>query len=124
MLKKLLFAIAPLALMVATVSADDNELSFDLTSISDASIEIEDVGLDNLDVDQLGAQAEGEGNEAAIEACFRRFGYRYGGCGYTRWYRPCYSYGYNYCSYPSFYCYRPIYRYAVAPIYNHYWGCY
>ena len=121
--KKLLFAIAPLCLMVATVNADDNDLKFDLASISDASIEVEDVGLDGLDVDQLGAQADGENGDDAIEACFRRFGYRHG-C-YSRWYRPCYSYNYGcYSSYPSFYCYRPIYRYAVAPIYNYYWGCY
>ena len=124
MLKNMLFAIAPLALMVSTLRADDSDISIDLSSISDAQIEIEEVNLDNLDVDQLAAEADGEGSEDAIEACFRRFGYRYGG--YRNWncYRPYYSY--SYC-YPTFYCARPLYHYAysyaVRPIYHYYWGC-
>lgn len=123
MIKKVLFAVAPLCLLAvgSFASANDNLLdevaSLNADSINTAEIAIEDAGLD-LDVDALTADAEN--GEDAIEACFRRF-YRsyYGGCygyGYGyRCYRPCYSY---------YYCYRPVYSYCYTPCYSYYWGCY
>ena len=70
-------------------------------------------------------QFHGEESEDAIEACFRRFGYRYGGWGYGyRCYRPYYSY--RVC-HPTYYCYRPVYHYSCYPVvtyYRSYWGCY
>ena len=120
MLKKVIFAMAPMVLMVSTLSAD--EFNLDLASINDAKIEIEDVNLDNLDVEQLASEA-GEDSEDAIEACFRRFGYGYR-CGYGfNYYRGCY----NYCYPTYYYCYRPVYHYytyRVVPVLRHYWGCY
>ena len=133
MLKNLVFAITPLFLFVGAAKADQdllNELAgLDVASINDASAEIEEFDLDGLDVDQL---AENAGDESdAIEACFRRFGYRHrGGWGYGfhRSYR-------SFCGYRSF-CYpvcRPLYtcRPIVYSTYNHcypivtrYWGCY
>jgi hypothetical protein len=127
MMKRMILALVPLALLATTVRADDDLFNMNAASISDASIEIEEASLDDLDVDQLAADADGEGSEDAIEACFRRFGYGYGrgfgygyGYGYGHCYRPVYRY-----HYPSYYCYRPVYR-CVYPVtvYRHYWGCY
>jgi hypothetical protein len=126
MLRKLLFAIVPMVLAVSTVSADET-IDLNLSNINDAAIEIEDVSLDGLDVDALADKADGEGSDEAIEACFRRFGYRhrgyrYGGYGYSS-YRPYYSY--RQC-YPTYYCYRPVhyYSYPVVSYHRNYWGCY
>lgn len=125
MLKKIVLAMMPLALLATTAKADD--LSVDAASITDANVEIVTNDLD-IDVDALSADA-GEDTETAIEACFRRFGYRYRGWGGYRhnFYRGGYNGCYNYCrplySYRSF-CYQPVYRCVVAPIYNCYWGCY
>lgn len=121
MIKKFLFAVAPLCLLAvgSFASANDNLLdevaSLNAGSIDTAEIAIEDIGLD-LDVDALSADVED--GEDAIEACFRRFyGHYYGGCyGYNyHCYRPCYSH---------YYCYRPVYTYCYTPVYYHYWGCY
>jgi len=123
MLRKILFAMVPMALVVSFVSADDTLLNLNLADINDAAIEIDTASLDGLDVDGLAAEA-GEDTEDAVEACFRRFGYRHRGYGYGYGYgygcyRPYYSY--RPC-YPTYYCHRPIYRYPVS--YVSYWGCY
>ncbi len=129
MFKKVIFAMCPLALLVSTVSADDN-LSLDISSITDASVEIQEASLD-IDVDQLAADAGETSEDQAIEACFRGYGYRgygyrsygyrgygYGGYGYNC-YRPSYR---TYYTYRTVHCYRPVYR--CAPVYYHnYWGC-
>lgn len=122
MLRKMLFAIVPMVLAISSVHADET-LDLNLSDISDAAIEIEEPSLDNLDVDALADKASGE-SEDAIEACFRRFGYRHYGYGYGyRCYRPYYSY--RVC-YPTYYCYRPVYHYSypVVRYHNVYWGCY
>ena len=125
MLKKVIFAIAPMLMVVSSAMAEDNLLSgLDVSSINDAQIEIEDVSLD-IDMDALADEA-GDADEA-IEACFRRFGYYggYRGYGYGHFgcYRPYYTY--RAYTYPSYFCYRPVYTYVTyAPIYRHYWGCY
>ena len=122
MMKRIILALVPMALLATTVRADDTLFDVSAATITDASIEIEEGGLGDLDMDQLAADADGGESEDAIEACFRRFGYgyRYGGWGYRHCYRPVYRY-----YYPSYYCYRPVYR-CVYPvtIYRHYWGCY
>lgn len=122
MIKKVLFAVAPLCLLAvgSFASANDDLLdevaSLNADSINTAEIAIEDFNLD-LDVDALSADVED--GEDAIEACYRRF-YRsyYGGC-YNNYrcnyYRPCYR---------SYYCYRPVYTYCYTPCYYSYWGCY
>ena len=120
MLKKILFAIAPLCLLASGAFASDNLLdevaSLNADSINTAEIAIEDINLD-LDVDALAADTDN--GEDAIEACFRRFYgcYNYGCYNYGcyNYYRPCYSY---------YYCYRPVYTYCYTPCYYHYWGCY
>ena len=135
MLKTILFAVTPLLLFVGTVQAGDvldDIAGIDLASISDASADIEDFDLDGLDMDQL---AENAGEETdAIEACFRRIGYRrHSGYGYGfrscyRTYNHCYSHYNNYCHtsyYSPYYCSRPVtyaYRYC-APVFTSYWGC-
>ena len=122
MLRKILFAMVPMALVVSFVSADDTLPEFNLAEISDAAIEIDTASLDGLDVDGLAAEA-GEDTEEAVEACFRRFGYRHRGYGYGYGhgcYRPYYSY--RHC-YPTYYCHRPVYTYPVVS-YVSYWGCY
>ena len=134
MLKTILFAVTPLLLFVGTAQANDvldDIAGIDLASISDAVAEIEEFDLDGLDMDQL---AENAGEETdAIEACFRRFGYRSYGHSYGyrscyRTYNHCYSHYNNYCQtsyYSPYYCSRPVtyaYRHC-APIITSYWGC-
>ena len=123
MIKKALFAIVPAFLLVATVNADDNLLddfaNLDASQIEAAEMEVESFDLD-VDMDELAANA-GEETDA-IEACFRRFGYRSYGYGYRSYYHNCYRPVY----YSSYHCYRPVYRvsyHCVTPIYRHYWGC-
>ena len=129
MLKKVLFALVPMVMLVGTVKADDSLFNISLAEVTDADNMIEEVSLDGLDVDQLASEA-GESDEA-IEACFRRFGYRrHAGYGYGyNHYR--YNYGhYNYCyrpAYRSYYCYKPVVytTYCYRPVhYVQYWGCY
>ena len=120
-IKKALFAIVPVC-MIATVGVADDDLFNELStvsvdSISDADIAIEE-SIADVDVDALleGTTAD---SDDAVEACFRRFGYRsyrYCGYGYGCGYRTFYNY-YT----PSYYCYRPVYSYC--PSYS-YWGCY
>jgi hypothetical protein len=124
MLRKILFAMVPMALVLSVVSADDTLPDLNLAEISDAAIEIDTASLDGLDVDGLVTDAGSEDSEDAIEACFRRFGYRRCGYGYGYGYgcyRPYYSY--RYC-YPTYYCYRPVHYYAYPIAYGGYWGCY
>lgn len=126
MFKKIALALMPLALLATTSRADD--LSIDATTITDADVEIVTNDLD-IDVDALSADA-GEDTETAIEACFRRFGYRggwrgfrgYRGWGGYRHWGGCHNYCRPLYSYRSF-CYTPIYH-VCRPIYNCYWGCY
>ncbi len=127
MLRKILFAIVPMVLAISTVNADE-AFDLNLSSITDAAVEIEEPGLNDVDVDALADKADGKGADEAIEASFRRFGYRHRGYGYGygygyRSYRPFYSYRY---SYPTHYSYRPVhyYSYPVVTYYSSYWGCY
>ena len=123
MLKKLIFALMPLAMISVAANADD-DLSIDISSIKDADSTIVDTDFD-IDVDQLTADAGEESDDDAIEACFRRIRYNcrsWGGhCNYR-------NYGcYNYCrplySYRTIsYC-HPVYRCVAAPVYQYYWGC-
>lgn len=120
MLKKMLLAMIPMVLLAANVFAEDDVLNdvanLQASAITDAEISIDDP-LANLDVDGLAANAGTEKTDA-IEACFRRFGYHYGGFhGYNWCYSPCYTYHY-YCYQPYYVCYRPVYTY-----YTSYWGC-
>jgi hypothetical protein len=130
-MKTILMAMVPLCLAASSAMAQDDllsELASGATdSISSASIEIETGGPDSLDIAGLTQDAGTDakpGSEAdeAIEACFRRFGYRGWGHGYG-----CYNYGYNSCwynpCYYSYYCYRPVY-YSCHPVCYSYWGCY
>ncbi len=127
MLKKFLLAIVPMALMAATVFAEEDVLkdvaNLKVSSITDAQISVEDPTA-NLDIDSLAANAGTDKKTDAIEACFRRFGYG----GYSNY--GCYNYGYsNFCYQPaytySYYCYQPYYV-AYRPVYTYYtnyWGC-
>ena len=138
MFKKLMMAVVPMLLAACSVQADDlvNDdgagISIDVASISDASVEIVEAGLD-VDVDQLAANAGKAEKTDAVEACFRRCGYQSCGWGgnYGCWnscYNNCYS-NYScyqpYYSYTSYCCVRPVYYTTTVcqPLYQH-WGCY
>ena len=138
MFKKLMMAVVPMLMAACSVQADDvtsdtgASIEIDVASISDASVEIVEAGLD-VDVDQLAANAGKAEKTDAVEACFRRCGYQSCGWGgnYGCWnscYNNCYS---NYSCYQPYYshtsycCVRPVY-YATTvcqPLYQH-WGCY
>jgi hypothetical protein len=138
MFKKLMMAVVPMLLAACSVQADDvvtdtgAGISIDVASISDASVEIVEAGLD-VDVDQLASEAGKSEKTDAVEACFRRCGYHscgWGG-GYGGW-NSCYSSCYNnyscyqpYYSYTSYCCVRPVYYTTCVcqPLYQ-YWGCY
>ena len=117
-----------MAMVVANVNADDNDLNIDVASIADADVNVLDTALD-VDVDQLTEDAGTESGTDAVEACFRRMGYSCGGWGYrNHCWNSCYR-GWNCCqpyyNYTSYYCYRPLYTcsYVATPVYNYYWGC-
>ena len=119
MLKKLILAAVPMMFVAVVAVAEDDFLAdLDVASIQDADISIEEAGFD-VDFDKLAEDASGE--DEAIEACFRRFGY----CSYGySYYRPCYNYCYSYCYRPVYYsCYRPVYYHTYYPVYRNYWGC-
>lgn len=126
MLKRILFAVAPLMLMAGTVFADDDLLStiakMDGDTTAAAHMEETDQ-LGQADVDALLGDGE-ESDEEAIAACFRRVGYRWGYRGFYRsysCYRPYYrSYSYN--CYPTYY-HAPVSYSCYTPIYRSYWGC-
>lgn len=134
MLKRILFAMLPMAMAATFVQADDNVFNIDVASITDADVNIVEMDLD-IDVDQLAADAGSENSEDAVEACFRRVGYRCGGWGrgygYGGWnsfYRPCYNSWscYRPChSFRNYYCVQPHYHscYVASPCYTPYWGC-
>lgn len=127
MFRKILFAMVPMALAVSFVHADDTLPEFNLAEITDAAVEIDTASLDNLDVDALASDAGGEDSEDAVEACFRRFGYRHYGCGYGYGYGySCYRPYYSYRCYPTYYSYRPVHYYSYPTVvsYGGYWGCY
>ncbi|MCC9602820.1 hypothetical protein LOC67_19895 [Stieleria sp. JC731] len=134
MLKRILLTVAPIVMIMGTVSADDDLLKslavLDGDSIASVSSEMptsledeDDFG--QADVDAL--MGDDEKDEDAIAACFRRVGYGYGyshsyrSYGYS-YYRPHYNYNYH--------CYRPVtynYCYPVTyhvPCYTSYWACY
>ena len=118
MLKKMILTVLPMTLLAVSAKADDG-LSIDASTIQDADVNIVETEPD-IDVDALSDQVESADNqEDALEACFRRFGYRRCGWGFNHCYRyhsycrPLYSY--RYCA--------PVYR-CVTPIYRYYWGCY
>ena len=133
MLKRILFAMLPMTLLVVGVRAEDSDLTIDVASITDAAAEITEASVD-VDVDKLASETEiGKSKvTGAIEACFRSCGY-YGGysnwnCGYSNWgcsYTSYTSYCYQPC-YSTFYYARPVYHctYAIAPVCQYYWGCY
>lgn len=123
MFKKVILALVPVAMLASNAVANDdllNELANTKGSnIADASIEVDEIEFD-VDVDAL---AEKAGEEDAVEACFRRFGYRSWGYGYGyHCFRPVYN---CYTYYRPLLC-RPIYRTYTycAPVITHYWGCY
>jgi hypothetical protein len=121
MLKRILLAVVPLALLSTTVFAEEDLLNevanLKVAAITDAQVSIEDPTA-NLDVDSLSDQAGSGKSDEAIEACFRRFGYGgyYGG--YSSY---CYSPYYSY----TYYCYQPYYQICYRPVYYYtsYWGC-
>ena len=124
MFKNVSLVLCSLVVLASAAVADDDLLTELANSkgadIVDSAIEIEDLNDLDLDVDQLAADATGgeDGEVDAIEACFRRFGYRSWGYSCYRSYYNCYRpyYGcYNYYS-------RPIYNYCRP--YVNYWGCY
>lgn len=134
MLKRFLFAVAPMLLFAGSVMANDSLLStvakMDLNkadTVAPESAELDDLG--QADVDALLGDGEEAAGEDAIAACFRRIGWGYrGGCGYRSygrysyrsWYRPCYR---TYYSYPAVSCYRPVCHSYYTPVYTNYWGC-
>ncbi len=133
MLKRFLFAVAPMVLVASSVMADDSLLTavakMDLADTQDKVAQAdpsEDLGL--ADVESLLNDGEEASSEDAIAACFRRIGfggyrsYGYNHCSYNSWYSPCYSsYSYSYCQ-PVTYSYTPCYTY-YTPCYTSYWGC-
>ncbi|MEM9588595.1 MAG: hypothetical protein AAGA03_15040 [Planctomycetota bacterium] len=136
MLKRILFAAAPLMLIAGSVTADDNLLaSIAMLDANTADATMESEAGDDLmgaaDVDALLSDGEETSDEEAIAACFRRigFGYGYGGYrgyrgyrGFNSWHSPIYR-GYNHCHYPVVRHYRPISYSCFTPVYSSYWGC-
>ena len=127
MLKKMILAAVPMMFLVSISVAEDNFLAdFDVSSIQDADISIEEAGFD-VDFDDLANNAGQD--EEAIEACFRSFGYGYRSYGYGyNCYRPCYRHCYRHCYRPCYRhcyysCYRPVYYHTYYPVYRNYWGC-
>lgn len=134
MLKRILFAVAPMVLVATSVMADDSLLSavakMDLNQSDAIASNVADSDqLGKADVDALLGEGEAPNGEEAIAACFRRIGYGYGyrsyGCySYNSWYSPCYSPCYTtYYSYPAISCYRPVSYCYYTPVYSSYWGC-
>jgi len=124
MLKRIVLALVPMA-MLSTVAKADDDLTIDVSTIADAEVEIVEADLD-IDVDALAADAGEDAEGDAVEACFRRFGYRHRGWGGYRWggWGGCYNTCYSYCRplYSYSYC-RPVYHTICRPVYSYYWGC-
>ena len=132
MLKRILFAVAPIVMVFSTVTADDDLLK-SLATLDNTSVVAADVETDSAIEDEFGQAdldallGDDEQDEDAVAACFRRVGYGYG-YGYRS-----YGYRYSYSFYRptySYRCYRPVtYRYYHpvtyhVPIYTSYWACY
>ena len=142
MLKRILFAVAPIVMIFGTVSADDDLLKSLATMDTDlvvASTDMPETNTELEDEDDFGQAdvdallGDDDKDEDAVAACFRRIGYGYG-YRYGRSYRS-YGYGYGYgygCYRPtySYRCYRPVtYSYCPpvtyhVPCYTSYWACY
>ena len=134
MLKKILFAVAPMMLVATTVMADDDLMSkiakMDTTDVKENIAAVEEADdLGQADVDALLGDTDDESAEDAVAACFRRYGggyssssyrtYNYGytyNFGYTTHYTPVYSY------YPTYH-YTPVTYHSYSPVYTSYWGC-
>ena len=134
MFKKFMFAMIPMVMLAGSAVGDDDLLSkigsIDVDSIGNASAQVQEFDLGNVDVDGL-LDGEGEESEDAIAACFRRVGYGYGRSfgrshySYNNWYSPCYTSHYTYSYYRPLYCYQPVcYTPVYTPCYTSYWGCY
>ncbi|QDV65819.1 hypothetical protein [Crateriforma conspicua] len=125
MLKKILFAVAPMVLFAGNVMADDNLLEMVAkleASQDDAKVaRADDDLLGQADVDALLGE-EGGNDEEAIAACYRRYR-SYGHFGYRsygyRYYTPVYR---SYC-YPVVRHYTPVTYSYYTPVYSSYWGC-
>ena len=134
MLKRILFAAAPLMLIAGSVVADDDLLSkvasMDLDDVKADVAEVEDMDeLGLADVEALLDEDKEASDEDAVAACFRRVGYSYGGSSYG--YRS-YNYSYHTPVYRSYYTptyhytptyYTPVTYHSYTPVYNSYWGC-
>ena len=131
MLKRILFSVVPMLLLVGTVTAEDNLLAKLANTSGDpvaqAPLELDESEFGAADVDSL-LGAEENSDDDAIAACFRRIGYGYG-YGYST-VRYNYGYSYNYCqpyytsyTYYPVRVYRPVYT-CYTPIYTSYWGCF
>jgi len=137
MLKRFLFAVAPMVLFAGSVMADDSLLSsiakMNLDGAAGNSAQAEEVDeLGQADVEALLGDGEEQSTEEAVAACFRRIGYGYRSYGhhghyghrsyygYRSWRSPVYR---SYYSYPSLHCYRPVTYSYYTPIYTNYWGC-
>lgn len=134
MLKKFMFAMIPMVMLAGSAVGDDDLLSkigsIDVDSIGNASAEVQEFDLGDVDVDGL-LDNENEESDEAIAACFRRIGYGYGrsfGRSHYRysynWHRPRYTNHYSYSCYRPLYCYQPVHYSTYTPVYTSYWGCY
>ncbi len=133
MLKKIIFAVAPMMLVAGSVMADEDLLSSIAKMDLDHKVTSTDVAeTDNLgqaDVDALLGEDD-ESPEKAIAACFRRIGYRsyrsynnysnHGSFGYNNYHTPVYHRNYRYT--PTYSYYTPTYS-CYTPVYSSYWGC-
>lgn len=131
MLKRILFAVAPLMLVATSVMAEDNLMSrlakLDTNDAGTAQV-IDADELGQADVDALLNDDEDKSSEDAVAACFRRvgYGYNYGrsyrshNYGYRSHYSPVYC-NYSYCT-PTYH-YTPVTYSYYTPVYTNYWGC-
>ncbi|NND96075.1 MAG: hypothetical protein HKN47_01960 [Pirellulaceae bacterium] len=130
MLKRILFAVAPMMLIASSVMANDDLLSkiakMDTTDIKDSIAAVDEIDeLGQADVDALLGDIDEESSEDAVAACFRRIGYGYGHRSYRSYH--C-GFHYNWCSpvrytcYPTYH-YRPVHYRCYTPVYTSYWGC-
>ena len=130
MLKKFMFAMVPMIMLAGSAVGEDDLLAkvanMDADAIGNASAEVQEFDLGDVDVDGLLDEGDGE-EEDAIAACFRRirYGYGFGHRHYSyNWHRPVYTSHYTYSYYRPLYCYQPVRYTYYTPIYTNYWGCY
>jgi len=135
MFKSTTLALAAVTLAIGSAKANDlmDDLAgMALATINDSAAAVEEFDLAEIDMDGLEANAGGEDSDA-IEACFRRIGYRRGGWGHEwgrgyGWRGGFHRFGrcYSYCHRPM-YCYRPIVSHCYSycqPVVTSYWGCF